>query len=68
VATILGVFLILFFLLPPLLETTEGVVIGTQIYAWAPKNALKIMGEKNNTNPHPLAPWGVIFRFFEGRV
>ena len=27
----------LLFLLPPLFKTTEGVVIGFQIFAWAPK-------------------------------
>ena len=25
------------FLLPPLFKTTEGVVVGFQIFAWAPK-------------------------------
>ena len=43
VATILGTFfhmllscyLIIF--LPPLFKTTEGVVVGFQIFAWAPK-------------------------------
>ena len=38
VATILGTFFHLFLLLlPPLFKTTEGVVIGFQILAWAPK-------------------------------
>ena len=26
-----------FFLLPPLFKTTEGVVVGIQIFAWSPK-------------------------------
>ena len=30
-------FLLLGFFLPPLLKTTEGVVVGFQIFAWAPK-------------------------------
>ena len=29
--------LLIFFLLPPLFKTTEGVVVGFQIFAWAPK-------------------------------
>ena len=29
--------LIFFFLLPPLFKTTEGVVVGFQIFAWAPE-------------------------------
>ena len=43
VATILGTFFHLFlsylilFFLPPLFKTTEGVVVGFQIFAWAPK-------------------------------
>jgi hypothetical protein len=41
VATILGIFFF-FLLLPPLFKTTEGVVVGFQISAWAPK--------KNNRN------------------
>ena len=35
VATILGIFPL--FLGPPLFKTTEGVVVGFQIFAWAPK-------------------------------
>ena len=35
VATVLGTFF--HFLLPPLFKTTEGVVVGFQIFAWAPK-------------------------------
>ena len=27
----------IFFFLPPLFKTTEGVVVGFQIFAWAPK-------------------------------
>ena len=42
-------------LLPPLFKTTEGVVVGFQIFAWAPK--------KNNNNSggkiefRTLTPW-----------
>jgi hypothetical protein len=31
------IFLFLFFLLPPLFKTTEGVVVGFQIFTSAPK-------------------------------
>ena len=37
VATILGIFPLFFLLGPPLFKTTEGVVVGFQIFAWAPK-------------------------------
>ena len=39
VATILGIFLLFSFLLlgVPLFKTPEGVVVGFQIFAWAPK-------------------------------
>ena len=37
VATVLGTFFFLVLLLPPLFKTTEGVVVGFQIFAWAPK-------------------------------
>jgi hypothetical protein len=30
-------FLFFFFFLPPLFKTTEGVVVGFQIFGWAPK-------------------------------
>ena len=30
-------FVLLFFFLPPLFKTTEGVVVGFQIFAWTPK-------------------------------
>jgi hypothetical protein len=36
-------------LLPPLFKTTEGVVVGFQIFAWAPKKNNKNSGEKNKT-------------------
>jgi hypothetical protein len=32
--------------LPPLFKTTEGVVVGFQIFAWAPKKNNKNSGEK----------------------
>ena len=38
---------LLFFLLPPIFKTTEGVVVG-----------LKILRKKLNSDPHPLAPRG----------
>jgi hypothetical protein len=41
VATILGLFFFLFLVLPPLFKTTEGVVVGFQIFAWAPKKNKK---------------------------
>ena len=37
VSTVLGIFLLLFLLGPPLFKTTQGVVIGFQIFAWAPE-------------------------------
>jgi hypothetical protein len=36
-AYIIPLFSLLFFFLPPLFKTTEGVVVGFQIFAWAPK-------------------------------
>ena len=38
VATILGIFplVVVFFFLPPLFKTTEGVVVGFRNFAWAP--------------------------------
>ena len=47
VATILGIFPLLFLLLPPLFKTTEGVVVLFQIFAWAPKKNNKNLGKKN---------------------
>ena len=43
---------VLFLFLPPLFKTTEGVVIGIQIFAWAPKNKclLKVFVRYNNNN------------------
>jgi hypothetical protein len=35
--TILGIFSFFLLLLPPLFKTTEGVVVGFQIFPWAPK-------------------------------
>jgi hypothetical protein len=50
----------LFFLLVVLLfKIPEGVVVGFQIFAWAPKKKKKKSGrKKKNSDPHPLAPWG----------
>jgi hypothetical protein len=48
-----------------LFKTQEGVVIGFQIFAWAPKKNNKKSGKKiKNSDPHPLAPWRAIFSFF----
>ena len=58
VATILGIFLFLFFFLPLLFKTTEGVVVGFQIFACAPKKNNKNLGKKN-VDP-VLPPWGAI--------
>ena len=33
----INLFSLSLFLLPPLFKTTEGVVVGFQIFAWAPK-------------------------------
>jgi hypothetical protein len=50
VATILGIFffflLFSFLFLPLLFKTTEGVVVGFQIFAWAPKKNNKIRVNK----------------------
>jgi hypothetical protein len=57
VATILGTLFFFFFffflLLPPLFKTTEGVVVGFQVFAWAPK--------KKNKNS---GTWGRLLFFF----
>jgi hypothetical protein len=45
VATILGT---LFLFLPPLFKTTEGVVVGFQIFAWAPNKKIIKFGYKKN--------------------
>ena len=46
-------------LIPP-----EGVVVGFQIFAWAPKKKIiKILGKKYNSDPHPLAPRGQFLGF-----
>ena len=51
----LSIFLFLFlgFLLPLLFKTTEGVVLGFKIFAWAPKKIIKILVRKNVDPP----PW-----------
>ena len=42
----------LLFFLVPLFKTPEGVVVGFQIFAWAPKlMKIKIQGKKLNLNP-----------------
>jgi hypothetical protein len=54
VAAILGIFFFSFlgfFLLPTLFKTTEGVVTGCQIFAWAPKKKKKNWVKKNLTPP-----------------
>jgi hypothetical protein len=38
-------------LLPPLFKTTEGVVVGFQIFAWAPKKKKKILEEEKKFGP-----------------
>jgi hypothetical protein len=55
---------ILIFLAPPLFKTTEGVVVGFQIFAWAPKKKKKNSGKKIKFGPPPPGPLGAIFRFF----
>jgi hypothetical protein len=51
-------------LLPPLFKTTEGVVIGFPIFAWAPKKNNKNSGKKMKFGPPPTGPRGAIFRGF----
>jgi hypothetical protein len=46
----------LLYLLPPLFKTTEGAIVGFQIFAWAPK--------ENNKNSGKKIKFGRIFRFF----
>jgi hypothetical protein len=43
--------------LTPLFKTTEGVVVGFQIFAWAAKNS----GKTKKIDPTP-GPLGAIFR------
>ena len=45
-------------LLPPLFKTTEGVVVGFQIFAWAPKKNNKNYGKKIKFGPPPPGPPG----------
>ena len=52
------------FLLPPLFKTIEGVVVGFQILAWAPKTNSKNSEKKIKFGPPPPGPLGAIFRSF----
>ena len=55
--------------LPPLFKTTEGVVVGFQIFAWAPKKNNNNSEKKIKFGPPPPGPLGAIFRsFFENMV
>jgi hypothetical protein len=58
------IILFLVFLLPPLFKTTEGVVVGFQIFAWAPKKDNKNSEKKIKFRPPPPGPLGAIFSFF----
>jgi hypothetical protein len=51
-------------MLPPLFKTTEGFVVGFQIFAWAPTKNNKNSERKKNSDPHPMAPWGRFLGFF----
>ena len=52
------------FLGPPLFKTKEGVVIGFQICAWAPKKNNKNSEKKIKFGPPPPCPLETIFRSF----
>ena len=57
----------LFFFLPPLFKTTEEVVVGFQIFAWAPKKNNKNSGKKIKFAPPPPGLGGAyrfVFLFF----
>jgi hypothetical protein len=47
-----------FFFLPPLFKTTEGVVVGFQIFAWAPKKNNTNSGNNIKFGPPPPGPLG----------
>ena len=50
---------LLLLFLPSLFKTTEGVVVGFQILAWAPKKNNKNLGKKKNSpRPPPWPPGG----------
>jgi hypothetical protein len=66
VATILHI-LFLFFFSPPLFKTTEGVVVGFQIFAWAPKKNNENSENKIKFGPPTPGPLGAIFRCFFGK-
>jgi hypothetical protein len=52
-------FLLLLVLLPPLFKTSERVVLGFQIFAWAPKKIIKVLGKRRKkSDPHPWPPGG----------
>ena len=44
-----------------MVKTTEGVVVGFQIFAWATKKNNKNWGKTKFEPAPPLAPWGAIF-------
>jgi hypothetical protein len=52
-ATILGIFPLLLPFLGTVVKTPEGVVVGFQIFAWAPKKNNNNSGNKPGGNP----PW-----------
>ena len=56
----------LFLLLPPLFKTTEGVVVGFQIFACGPKKNNKSSEKKIEFGPPSPGPLGAIFRSFLG--
>jgi hypothetical protein len=67
VATILHILFLFFlfsFFLPPLFKTTEGVVVGFQIFAWAPKKNIKNSEKKTKFGPPPPGPLGGDFFVF----
>jgi hypothetical protein len=63
VATIFVFFplVVIFLFLQPLFKTTEGLVRGFQIFAWAP-NINKNSGKKIRFGPPPPGPLGAIFK------
>ena len=44
-----------------LFKTPEGVVVGFQIFEWAPKKNNKILGIKSNSDPHLLEADFLVF-------
>ena len=51
-------------LVTTVVKIPEGVVVGFQIFAWAPKKNNKNYGKKIKFGPPPPGPLGAIFRFF----